>query len=119
MKRFLIFILIGVVLVLSARAWTTEHNITKGTVVISNDQDHSSWTPVAAFVVYPNRRTGSITVTRTCHGIEIPLYTGSFTKVANVSWVPNAEYPFDTGDSLTITSTVPTGIVQIIRRAIP
>ena len=119
MNRFFLFVLFGVLITITACAWTTEHQINKGAITITNDQEHSAWTPVAAFVVYPSRKSGSITVTRTCHGISVPIYTGSFSKVVTVNWIPNAEYPFDAGDKLTITSTVPTGIVQIIRKALP
>ena len=103
----------------SALAVTSEHTTTNGLVTVSNSTSTAEWKPQAVFVLFPSATAGTVTVSRTCRAVTVPLARHTFTNAANVTWLPETDYPIRPGDVFAVTSSVPTFTVQIERSNFP
>ena len=111
----LVAILAGVIVAL-AGGWSQTFSLATGTVAITNTQANSVWEPVAVLWSYPSAATGAIEVFRASQGYTYLLSSATLTGVTSAVWVPEAPYPFATGDVLRITSAATNGVVQVIRK---
>lgn len=93
------------------------HSLDSGTVSVTNTQEHASWVPVAVLFRFDAPVTGTVTITRTTAETVFQLATVELTDNQSAIWIPEADYPFNVDDVLTVTSTATNGTVEIIRKA--
>ena len=93
------------------------HSLSSGTVSVTNTQKHASWAPVAVLFRFDAPVTGTLTITRTTGETIFQLATVELTDNQSATWVPEADYPFNVDDVLTVTSSSINGTVEIIRKA--
>ena len=93
------------------------HTLATGPVSLTNTQKHASWIPVAILFRFDAPVTATLTITRTTAETVFQLATVELTDNQSATWVPEADYPFNVDDVLTVTSTATNGTVEIIRKA--
>jgi len=93
------------------------HTLATGSVSVTNTQKHASWIPVAVLFRFEAPVTATLTVTRQTGGETFQLATVELSGTQHATWVPEADYPFNVDDVLTVTSTATNGTVEIIRKA--
>ena len=92
--------------------------LASGPVALTNSQGNSSWAPVAVLWTFPSATNAQLTVSRKSQGQTAILGRLSATNATSAIWLPDAEYPFDLGDCLTVSSSASNGLVQIIRKGL-
>ena len=97
-----------------AAPWATTHSLVTGTVSVTNSQANSVWCPVAVLWGFPAGATATVTAARTSQGHTYLLGQMAVSNTSTVIWVPEAEYPFEEGDVLVLTSTATNGAAQVI-----
>ena len=73
--------------------------------------------PVAVLFQFDAETNSVMSVERVSQSNTFVLGAANVSNVTSTVWVPEAEYPFDYGDLLRVTSSATNGQVQIIRRA--
>ena len=120
MRAFRIFvtclILCGGALMAGAQGFSHSFRLSEGSVVLSNSQANSSWTPVSVMIAYAGPSSGTVAVWRVSQGSWFNLATCAFTNVTTVVWTPDLAYVFSYGDALRILSSETNGVAQVIRR---
>jgi len=118
MKRY-VYIILGWLLVtglvLAAPSART-YPLSDGAVTLTNLQSNSVWIPSALLWKFTTATNASLTVNRISQGNTFLLGNLTASNASTVIWIPEAEYPFEFGDALQVTSTVTNGQVQIIRK---
>jgi hypothetical protein len=111
---------IGAILVAAAAVcaapWAKTYSLNAPTVAITNGQANTVWTPVAVLWSFPGATTATVTVARTSQGNTHLLGQLAVSNSSGVIWVSEADYPFEFGDVLSVTSTDTNGVVEIIRK---
>jgi hypothetical protein len=118
MKRILLTIL-GLIIVtcaVHAAPWAKTYSMSGPTVALTNQQANSVWLPVVVLWKFSMATNMTLSVTRESQGNTYLLGKVSTTNACTIIWVPEADYPFEYGDVLQVTSTVTNGQVQIIRK---
>jgi hypothetical protein len=108
-------ILVAAVAVCAA-PWAKTYSLGTATVAVTNGQANSTWMPVAVLWSFPGVTTATVTVARTSQGNTHLLGQVAVSNSSGVIWVSEADYPFEYGDVLTVTSTDTNGVVEIIRK---
>ena len=117
MRRWILAIwLMVIVRTAWAGGWTVTYPLAGGVVALTNAQANSSWVPVSVMLNFAGPSSGTAEVWRVCQAQSFILANCTFSNVANVVWVPDAQYPFGCGDALVVRSSVTNGVAQIIRR---
>lgn len=93
------------------------HALATGSVAVTNTQKNASWVPVAVLCRFDAPTTGTVTITRTTAETVFQLATVELSGNQSAIWIPEAAYPFNVDDVLTVTSTATNGTVEIIRKA--
>ena len=99
-----------------AAPWAQTYSLNGSMASVTNQQANNVWMPAAVLWKFPTATNATLTVWRVSQGNAYLLGNLSATNASTVIWVPDAEYPFEYGDVLQVTSTVPNGQVQIIRK---
>ena len=113
------FVLLAISLAAYAAGFSKTYSLSTGTITIENTQKRSSWSPVAILIHYSASVDTTITIKRINNGNEYLLSTVTLTGVQDITWIPEADYPFNHGDTLVITSTDTSGILELIQRSSP
>jgi hypothetical protein len=106
----------GVAAAVYAAPWAKTYSLSAATVAVTNGQANSTWMPVAVLWSFPGATTATVTVARTSQGNTHLLGQLAVSNSSGVIWVSEADYPFEFGDVLTVTSTDTNGAVEIIRK---
>ena len=99
-----------------AGGWSGTYSLAGGTVGLTNTQANTSWVPVAVLLAFTEPGSGTTEVWRVSQEHSFRLASCVFTNMTTVVWVPDAQYPFEVGEALVISSSVTNGVVQIIRK---
>jgi hypothetical protein len=110
------FLVAAAVAAVYAAPWAKTYSLRASTVAVTNGQANTVWTPVAVLWSFPQATTATVTVTRTSQGNTYLLGQVAVSNSSGVIWVSEADYPFEYGDVLTVTSTDTNGAVEIIRK---
>jgi hypothetical protein len=97
-----------------AAPWAKTYSLATATVAVTNDQVNSVWCPVAVLWSFTEATTGTVTASRTSQGNTYLLGRLVVSNASTVIWVAEADYPFEQGDVLVLTSTVTNGAAQVI-----
>lgn len=100
-----------------AGGYSKTYSLGGGTVTVSNDQKRSSWVPVALLFHFTEPVNPTVSIKRLSDGNEFLLSTVTLTNVQDVTWIPEADYPFNYGDSLVISTTATNGTLELIQRS--
>jgi hypothetical protein len=111
-----LFVATSVVL---AAGFSKTYSLSSGSVTVANTQKRSCWVPVALLFHFSEPTDPTITVKRLSDGNEYLLSTVTLTNVQDVTWIPGADYPFNYGDTLVITTTATAGTLELIQRNDP
>lgn len=99
-----------------AAPWAQTFPLRGTTVAVTNQQVNTVWMPEVVLWKFATPTNAALTVTRVSQGNAYLLGNLSVTNAGTVVWVSEADYPFEYGDILQLTSTVTNGQVQIIRK---
>ena len=102
-----------------AAGFSKTYSLSTGAVTVENTQKRSSWSPVAILIHYTAPVDTTITIKRINNGNEYLLSTVTLTGVQDITWIPEADYPFNFGDSLVISTTATSGTLELIQRSSP
>jgi hypothetical protein len=97
-----------------AAPWAKTYSLGTGSVTVTNAQANSVWCPVAVLWSFTEATTGTVTASRTSQGNTYLLGRLVVSNASTVIWVAEADYPFEQGDVLVLTSTVTNGAAQVI-----
>ena len=115
--RFLVPIALLCCCVTFAGGFSKTYSLSAGEVVVTNNQKRSCWFPVALLFHFAEPVDSAVSIKRLSDGAEYLLSTVALTNVQDVTWIPEADYPFNFGDSLVISSTATNGTLEIIQRS--
>ena len=107
-------VLVMLAAVVWAAPWAKTYSLAAGTVAVTNQQANSVWCPVAVLWSFTEATTGTVTASRTSQGNTYLLGRLVVSNASTVIWVAEADYPFEYGDVLVLTSTVTNGAAQVI-----
>jgi len=118
MKRNILTILglLMVAGVVYAAPWAQTYPLNGATVAVTNQQANSVWMPEVVLWKFTAATNAALTVSRVSQGNTYLIGSLTATNVSTVVWIPEADYPFEYGDALQLTSTMTNGHVQIIRK---
>lgn len=117
MKRLMMgLLLIAVAGATWAGGWSGTYSLASSTVGLTNTQANTSWVPVAVLLAFAEPGSGTTEVWRVSQEHSFRLANCVFTNMTTVVWVPDAQYPFGSGEALIIRSSVTNGVVQVIRK---
>lgn len=117
--RHNIFAILGLLMIVSvvyAAPWAQTYPMNGETITLTNQQANSVWMPVVVLWKFSPATNATLSVSRESQGNTYLLGKLSTTNACTIIWVPEADYPFQFGDVLQVTSTVTNGLVQIIRK---
>ncbi len=100
-----------------AAGFSKTYSLATGEVVVANSQKRSCWVPVALLFHFTESVDPTVSIKRLSNGTEFLLSTVTLTNVQDVSWIPEADYPFNFGDSLIISTTATNGTLELIQRS--
>jgi hypothetical protein len=100
-----------------AGSWAGTYSLEDGTVAVTNGQENSVWMPVAVLFGFDSETNSVMSVERVIESNTFVLGSASVSNVTSSIWVAEAEYPFEFGDVLRITSSATNGYIEIIRSA--
>ncbi len=109
-----LFVAISVAL---AAGFSKTYSLASGEVVVANNQKRSCWAPVALLFHFTEPVDPTVSIKRLSNGTEFLLSTVTLTNVQDVAWIPEANYPFNFGDSLIISTTATNGTLELIQRS--
>ncbi len=110
-------LLLAVSLAAVAAGFSKTFSLSTGEVVVTNNQKRSSWHPVAILFHFTEPVDPTVSIKRLSNGTEYLLSSTTLTNVQDVTWIPEADYPFNYGDSLIISSTATNGTLELIQRS--
>ena len=96
--------------------WAQTYPLKSSTVAVTNQQVNTVWMPEVVLWKFTAVTNASLTVSRVSQGNTYLIGSLSVTNASTVVWIPEANFPFEYGDALQLTSTVTNGQVQIIRK---
>ncbi len=99
-----------------AAPWAQTFPLRGPTVAVTNQQVNTVWMPEVVLWKFATATNAALTVSRVSQGNTYLIGSLSATNASTVVWISEADYPFEYGDSLQLTSTVTNGQVQIIRK---
>jgi len=102
-----------------AGGFSKTYSLNTGEVVVANNQKRSSWVPVALLFHFIEPVDTTVSIKRLSKGEEFLLSTVTLTNVQDITWIPEADYPFNFGDSLVISTTATNGTLELIQRSTP
>lgn len=100
-----------------AAPWAKTYSLSARTIAVTNDQANSIWMPTAILWSFPTATTATVTIARTSQENTYLLGQVTVSNSCGVIWVSEADYPFELGDVLAVTSTETNGVVEIVRKA--
>ncbi len=113
---FTILGILAVAGVVYAAPWAQTYSLQGATVAVTNQQANSVWMPEAVLWKFAAATNATLTVSRVSQGNTYLIGSLSVTNASTVVWIPEADFPFEYGDALQLSSTVTNGQVQIIRK---
>jgi hypothetical protein len=118
MKRniFTILGMVAVAGVVYAAPWAQTYPLKGSTVAVTNQHLNTVWMPEVVLWKFAAATNATLTVSRVSQGNTYLIGSLSVTNASTVVWISEADYPFEYGDALQLTSTVTNGQVQIIRK---
>ena len=102
-----------------AAGFSKTYSLASGEVVVANNQKRSCWAPVALLFHFTEPVDPTVSIKRLSNGTEFLLSSVTLTNVQDVTWIPEADYPFNFGDALVISTTATNGILELIQRSDP
>lgn len=114
-----ILIILGLLMVtgmVNAAPWAQTYPLNGSTIAVTNHQANGVWMPEVVLWKFVAATNAALTVSRVSQGNTYLIGNLSVTNASTVVWIPEADYPFDYGDVLQLTSTATNGQVQIIRK---
>ena len=99
-----------------AAPWAQTYPLKGSTVAVTNQQFNTVWMPEVVLWKFTAATNASLTVSRVSQGNTYLIGSLSVTNASTVVWIPDADFPFEYGDALQLSSTVTNGQVQIIRK---
>ena len=99
-----------------AAPWAKTYSLAAGMVAVTNEQANSVWMPVAVLWSFTEATTATVTAARTSQGNTYLLGRLAVSNASTVIWVAEAEFPFEFGDVLVLTSSDTNGAAQVIRK---
>ena len=100
-----------------AGGFSKTYSLSTGTVSVENTQKRSSWVPVALLFHFTEPVDTTVSIKRLSKGEEFLLSAVTLTNVQDITWIPEADYPFNFGDSLVISTTDTNGTLELIQRS--
>lgn len=100
----------------NAAPWAQTYPLNGSTVAVTNQQANSVWMPEVVLWKFAVATNASLSVSRASQGNTYLIGSLTATNASTVVWIPEADYPFEYGDVLQLTSTATNGHVQIIRK---
>ncbi|MEI6789471.1 MAG: hypothetical protein WCL49_13420 [bacterium] len=118
MKRniFTILGMLTVAGVVYAAPWAQTYPLKGATVAVTNQHLNTVWMPEVVLWKFAVATNATLTVSRVSQGNTYLIGSLSVTNASTVVWIPEADFPFEYGDALQLSSTVTNGQVQIIRK---
>ena len=101
---------------LAGGGWATTHDMSSGSVALTNGQANSAWAPVAVLWKFDAATNALVSVERVSQSNTYLLGMAHITNATSVVWVPEADYPFAEGDVLRVGCSVSNGVAQVIRK---
>lgn len=102
-----------------AGGFSKTYSLSTGGVVVANNQKRSSWVPVALLFHFTEPVDTTVSIKRLSNGTEYLLSSMQLTHVQDITWIPDADYPFNYGDALIISTTAQNGTLELIQRSDP
>ena len=100
----------------SAAPWAQTYPLKGATVAVTNQQVNTVWMPEVVLWKFTAATNATLTVSRVSQGNTYLIGSLTVTNASTVVWIPEADFPFEYGDALQMTSTVTNGQIQIIRK---
>lgn len=113
---FAIFGLLVVANAVYAAPWAQTYPLKGPTVAVTNQHFNTVWMPEVVLWKFTAATNASLTVSRVSQGNTYVIGSLSVTNASTVVWIPEADFPFEYGDAMQLSSTVTNGQVQIIRK---
>jgi hypothetical protein len=113
---FTILGILAVAGVVYAAPWAQTYQLGGSTVSVTNQQFNTVWMPEVVLWKFAAATNATLTVSRVSQGNTYLIGSLSVTNASTVVWIPEADFPFEYGDALQLSSTVTNGQVQIIRK---
>ena len=85
----------------------------------TNSQANFAWSPAAVVLALPAPASLSVTISRSGNGASVVLAQKTVSDADTIIWVPDADYVFNAGSALSVSSTVAQFTVQLHRRPAP
>ncbi|HMO51241.1 MAG TPA: hypothetical protein PKA21_08955 [Kiritimatiellia bacterium] len=117
MKVICILILLWLFMLVPAGAEVVTVSTSDSTVVFTNTQANSAWSPTA--LVYQRAEVAPVVLSLYRHGNDqVVLLSSVSVTASNIIWVPEARYLFEAGTALVVDSSIENFSVQLHRVAI-
>ena len=100
-----------------AGGFSKTYSLNTGEVIVANNQKRSCWVPSTLLFHFPEPVDVTVSIKRRSKGHEYLLSKITFTSTQDMIWVPEADYPFNFGDALIVTTTATSGTLEIIQRS--
>ena len=113
---FTILGILAVAGVVYAAPWAQTYQLQGATVAVTNQQVNTVWMPEVVLWKFTAATNATLTVSRVSQGNTYLIGSLTVTNASTVVWIPEADFPFEYGDTLQMTSTVTNGQIQIIRK---
>ena len=114
-----LFAILGMLAVsgtVDAAPWAQTYPLKGSTVAVTNQQFNTVWMPEVVLWKFTVATNATLTVSRVSQGNTYLIGSLSVTNASTVVWISEADYPFEYGDVLKLSSTVTNGQVQVIRK---
>lgn len=108
-----------VLLTASARADVVTTATVNRVAVFTNAQANFAWSPSALILTPSTPASLTVTITRNGNGASVVLAQKTVTDAEVIVWVPDADYVFNAGSALSVSTTVENVTVQLHRRPAP
>jgi len=99
-----------------AAPWAQTYPLKGATVTVTNQQVNTVWMPEVVLWKFTAATNAALTVSRVSQGSTYLIGSLTVTNASTVVWISEADFPFEYGDALQMTSTVTNGQIQIIRK---
>ena len=99
-----------------AAPWAQTYPLKAATISVTNQQVNTVWMPEVVLWKFTAATNAALTVSRVSQGNTYLIGSLTVTNASTVVWIPEADFPFEYGDALQMTSTVTNGQIQIIRK---
>ena len=99
-----------------AAPWAQTYPLKGSTVAVTNQQFNTVWIPEVVLWKFSTATNATLTVSRVSQGNTYLIGSLIVTNTSTVVWIPEADFPFEYGDALQLSSSSTNGQVQIIRK---